>query len=114
VEDFELEAKYQPQRSVIGQIDPDELQDRFGQINGVGDDFSAPNYRCADAGSLQYFAYHFDSETDRYRPMKLREEGDAPTQNRGGTAPSLSEWLRSVVLALDVEGVRPFESACLP
>lgn len=111
----ELEAKYGANPAVIGQLDPATLEQRFGQIAGVGDDFTTPNFVCADAGSLTYTAFAYDESTGRYRPLRLREEGDAPVQNRSGSALSLSAWLRTVMLDYPVDGLHPFEEGtCTP
>ncbi len=111
----ELQAKYGANPVVIGQLDRATLELRFRQIAEVGDDFSSPNSVCADAGSLRYTAFAYNESTRRYRPLRLREEGDSPTQNRGGSAPSLSTWLRAVIIDYPVDGLQPFqEGFCTP
>ncbi len=111
----ELQAKYGANPAVIGQLDRATLERRFRQIAEVGDDFSSPNLVCADAGSLRYMAFAYNESTRRYRPLRLREEGDSPAQNRGGSAPSLSAWLRTVIVDYPVDGLQPFqEGFCTP
>ncbi len=111
----ELQAKYGANPAVIGQLDRATLERRFRQIAEVGDDFSSPNGACADAGSLRYTAFAYNESTRRYRPLRLREEGDSPVQNRGGSAPSLSAWLRTVIVDYPVDGLQPFqEGFCTP
>ena len=111
----ELQAKYGANPAVIGQLDRATMERRFRQIAEVGDDFSSPNFACADAGSFRYTAFAYNESTRRYRPLRLREEGDSPTQNRGGSAPSLSAWLRTVIVDYTVDGLQPFpEGSCTP
>ncbi len=111
----ELQAKYGANAAVIGQLDRATLERRFRQIAEVGDDFSSPISVCADAGSLRYTAFAYNESTRRYRPLRLREEGDSPAQNRGGSAPSLSAWLRTVIVDYPVDGLQPFqEGTCTP
>lgn len=111
----ELQTKYGANPTVIGQLDRATLEQRFRQIADVGDDLSSPNAACADAGSLRYTAFAYNESTGRYQPLKLREEGDSPTQNRGGSAPSLSAWLRTVIVDYPVDGLQPFqEGFCTP
>ncbi len=111
----ELQAKYGANPAVIGQLDRATLERRFRQIAEVGDDFSSPNRACNDAGSLRYTAFAYNESTRRYRPLRLREEGDSPAQNRGGSAPSLSAWLRTVIVDYPVDGLQPFqEGTCTP
>ncbi len=111
----ELQAKYGANPAVIGQLDRATLEHRFTQIAEVGDDFSSPNRACLDAGSLRYTAFAYNESTRRYRPLRLREEGDSPAQNRGGSAPSLSAWLRAVIVDHPVDGLQPFqEGTCTP
>jgi len=111
----ELQAKYGANPAVIGQLDRATLEHRFRQIAEVGDDFSSPNSACADAGSFRYTAFAYNESTNRYRPLRLREEGDSPAQNRGGSAPSLSAWLRTVIVDYPVDGLQPFqEGFCTP
>ena len=111
----ELQAKYGANPAVVGQLDRAMLERKFRQIVEVGDDFSSPNRACADAGSLRYTAFAYNESTRRYRPLRLREEGDSPAQNRGGSAPSLSAWLRTVIIDYPVDGLQPFqEGFCTP
>ncbi len=111
----DLQAKYGANPTVIGQLDRATLENSFRQIAEVGDDFSSPNSACADAGSLRYTAFAYNESTRRYRPLRLREEGDSPVQNRGGSAPSLSAWLRTVIVDYPVDGLQPFqEGTCAP
>jgi hypothetical protein len=79
----ELQAKYGANPTVIGQLDRATLEHRFRQIAEVGNDFSSPNVACADAGSFRYTAFAYNESTRRYRPLRLREEGDSPAQNQG-------------------------------
>ena len=111
----ELQAKYGAGPAVIGQLDRATMEQRFREIAEVGDDFSSPNAACADAGSFRYTAFAYNESTHRYRPLMLREEGDFPTQNRGGSAPSLAAWLRTVLIDYPVDGLQPFqEGTCTP
>ena len=111
----ELQAKYGSNPVVIGQLDRATLESRFAEIADVGDDFSSPNLVCADAGSLRYTAFAYDESTRHHRPLRLREEGDSPVQNNGGSAPSLSAWLRTVIVDNPVDGLQPFqEGSCTP
>ncbi len=111
----ELQAKYGANPAVIGQLDRATLERKFRQIAEVGDDFSSPSAACADAGSFRYTAFAYNESTRRYRPLRLREEGDSPAQNQGGSAPSLSAWLRTVIVDYPVDGLLPFpEGVCTP
>ncbi len=111
----ELEAKYAANAAHVVTIDPETLAERFASIPGVGEDFTDPNVACADAGFLRYSAFAFDEETDRYRPLLLRAEGDFPTQNDSDNARELAAWLRTLLEQHPVEGLRPFdEGFCTP
>ena len=113
--EMELKEKYEHESRYIGRIDAATIALQFGRISSVGDHFLNPTQSCADAGSITYRAFRYESAADRYRPLLLREEGDFPKQNLSDAAENLGAWLRSLVLTLENAGVTPFsEGVCTP
>ena len=111
----ELDDKYAHGSRYIGRIDEATIALQFSRISSVGDHFLNPHQACADAGSITYRAFRYESGTGRYRPLLLREEGDLPKQNLSDAAENLATWLRSLVLTLEDTGVTPFaEGVCTP
>jgi hypothetical protein len=111
----DLRTKYEHEARYIGRIDEATIVLQFSRISYVGDFFLNPNQACADAGSLTYRAFAYESTSGLYRPLLLREEGDFPRRNVSDAAEGLATWLRTLVLTLDGAGVTPFsEGVCTP
>ena len=111
----ELESKYTHASRYIGRIDQATIALQFSRIGNVGDHFLNPQQACADAGSITYRAFSYESSHGEYRPLLLREEGDIPKKNVSSAAEELANWLRSLVMTLEDVGVTPFsEGVCTP
>jgi hypothetical protein len=111
----DLATKYAHGARYVGRIDEATVAQQFGKISRIADQLSAPEHPCADAGAFTYRTFIYESETSRYRPLLLRQEGDVVLENTSSVAQELAGWLRNLVSALDAAGVEPFdEGVCTP
>lgn len=77
-------------------------------IDIAGDgDLSEIKAECADAGSLTYRAYRFDTIRNRYIPVLLRVEGDFAQENTSEAAQELIAYIRSLELMEELLGCDP-------
>ena len=68
---------------------------------------SDPVNRCADAGTITYSAWLYDSEQDAFRRVLLWREGDVAQLNQSAAGRAIADWLRSLQLVPGFGGCQP-------
>lgn len=104
----ELATKYASNTQPAGNVDPAQfeiMQARAGRA--AAGPISEPTHLCADAGTLTYTAWLYDSEQDAFRRVVLWREGDMAQLNQSSDARALVEWLRSLQLVPPIQGCQP-------
>jgi len=103
-----LTEKYDEQRERISTVALDELRERVASIpDAAAGPLADPVQRCADAGTVTFTAWTFDSGTKRYAPVLLRMNGDVARENHSSAANALYGWLAALVPGFGLGGCEP-------
>ena len=104
----DLEGKFAPVKTLIVTRPPEEITPLLTLIEvAATGDYSEPKAECADAGTLTYRAYVFDTIKGRYLPVVLRIEGDFAVVNTSQAAQELIAYIRSLDLIEELLGCDP-------
>ena len=104
----ELAAKHHTNAVPVGSVGDAELQamqERAGPA--AAGPLSAPQYGCADAGTVTYSVYLLDAGRGGYRRVVLRREGDIAQLNQSAPGRALADWLRTLQLLPTIDGCQP-------
>jgi hypothetical protein len=92
----ELEKIYSSLKASDTLIPPDTIALMVGLISDVNtSDTGTASAAGADMGEITYQGYLFDSATQAYKPIFLKEHGDVVKKNRSPAAEVLSAWLEA-------------------
>jgi len=104
----ELNQKFAPNRELVATRPASEVSGVADKVRDLPSrDDSEPVGRCADAGSLTYRAYKYNSHVARYVPVLLRVEGDWAQLNREPIAQELIAYIRALQLVQEFLGCDP-------
>jgi hypothetical protein len=108
LEPADLEGKFAPVKTLVATRPPEEILPLLNLINvAATGDYSEPKQECADAGTLSYRGYEFDTIRGRYNPVLLRSEGDFAVVNTSQAAQELIAYIRSLDLIEELLGCDP-------
>ena len=109
IEPNDLEGKFAPVKSLIVTRPPEEITPLLTliEVAATQAEYSDPKLACADAGTLTYRAYMFDTIKGRYIPVVLRIEGDFAILNTSQAAQELIAYIRSLDLIDELLGCDP-------
>src|SRR5688500_7525834 len=109
IEPNDLEGKFAPVKTLIVTRPPEEITPLLTLIEAAATqaEYSEPKLACADAGTLTYRAYLFDTIKGRYVPVVLRIEGDFAIVNTSQAAQELIAYIRSLDLMDEIAGCDP-------
>jgi hypothetical protein len=103
-----LNEKYAEAPESVSTVALDELGRRVASIPAAAaGPLADPVQRCADAGTVTFTAWIFDSGTKRYQPVLLRMNGDVARENRATAANELYAWLATLVPGFGLGGCEP-------
>jgi len=104
----ELMQKLTTKREKLRDLSKDELSDIANRIPAAAAGaLTEPIGRCADAGTLVFRAYTFDSQRAVFKPVLLRSEGDLIRENTSGAARAIYEYLDDLDLVQHISGCQP-------
>jgi len=104
----QLLEKYDAGRALLTQVEADRLRRMFALVDDAErGPLTDPVHRCADAGTVEFIAWMYDSATARYKPVPLRQEGDWARDNRSAAARELVRWLKELVPGSGISGCEP-------
>ena len=76
-------------------IEPSTLRSNAELIAPAAEgELSLPDNRMADAGIRSYYAYLYDSDTQKYKRVLLLQEGDWEIINQSAAANDLADWMK--------------------
>ena len=104
----ELGAKYTTNSKPAGDVDLATFQAMEARAGGAAaGPISDPTGGCADAGTVTYSAWLYDSAQDAFRRVLLWREGDIAQMNRSADGRAIADWLKSLQLEHAIQGCQP-------